>query len=491
MYVATSSVRLAAAIVVLLPSIAVAQIQPQSAANPNVGMLTPTTTNTAAVSELRTSLERYNLWNVKASAEHAKRAIELEPTFGLARTVLAIDVGGPTATAEFQRAATEASSASVVEALLALSAREVNAGRAPTGRRLSQLAADLARNDPQVATWRAIQLADTARVNAFRDVVNRFPDYTGAKLWLAYYLTPLGPDLDSIRKANFDEAMSVAIAAVKQAPNESATHTAVAHVLISAGKYDEAFGHLAAATKMSPVSEYAYILQGQIATAEGNIPAYRAAIDSFVATTASVGGAFGYRRTRGFVALSEGNAQQAMAEFTQILKDAEAINARGEIGNTHAAMAYVSALTHDTAGVEAHLGAMRATQPPEAGRFDTEVIVYSVVGMPEKARAVLKDYIRVNGPRPDLDPFTNKLRTIGVHRMTGLVLMAEKKPQEALAEFKQAGNNPFTTLGTIEAYKLMKNNKQADAERAAFFQRKEFSVNSTATAIIRYKAVRK
>src|SRR5437867_5498064 len=266
MYAATSSVRLAAAIAALVPCTAVAQIQPQNAPNPNVGMLTPTTTNAAAVSELRTSLDRYNLWNVRASADHAKRAIELEPTFGLARTVLAINVGGPTAAAEFQKAATDASNASAVEALLALSSREQNAGRAPIARRISQLAADLARNDPQVATWRAIQLADTARVNAFRDVTTRFPDYTGAKIWLALYLTPLGPDLDSIRKPNFDEAMAAAMSAVRQAPNESGTHTAVAHVLISAGRFDDARGHLAAATKMSPVAEYAYLLQAQIAT---------------------------------------------------------------------------------------------------------------------------------------------------------------------------------------------------------------------------------
>jgi hypothetical protein len=34
----------------------------------------------------------------------------------------------------------------------------------------------------------------------------------------------------------------------------------------------------------------------------------------------------------------------------------------------------------------------------------------------------------------------------------------------------------------------MKDNKKGDAERAAFFQRKDFSVASTATAIIRYRA---
>jgi hypothetical protein len=484
-----STLRSAAMIAALAPLTLLAQVQPQgAAANANAGTLTPSTTNAAAVSELRASLDRYNFWTVKASAERARHALELEPTFGLARTVLAINVGGPTGPAEFQRAATEASSASAGEALLALSAREVNAGRAAVGRKLSQTAAELLRNDAQVATWRAIQLSDTARVTAFRGVVKQFPEYAGAKTWLAFYLTPAGPDLDSIRTANADEALRVAMDAVRLAPNESGTHTAVAHVLVYTGRSDEARGHLNAATRMTPVAEYAYLLQAQIATADGNLPALRAALDSFTTTTASVGGAFTYRRSRALVALSEGNPQQALTELAQQLKDAEAISAKGQFPEIHAAMAFIAAATRDSAAVEQHLTAMRAALPTEGARVDAEAIAYSIVGSAANARRALNDYIKVSGPQANLGAFDNQIRAINVHRMTGLVLVAEKKPQEAIAELRQGGNNPYATLGLIEAYKLMKNNKQADAERAAFFAKREFSFNSGATAIIRYRA---
>jgi tetratricopeptide (TPR) repeat protein len=483
-----STLRTAALIAALAPCALLAQVQPQGAANPNAGMLTPATTNAASVTELRASLDRYNLWTGRPSVQHARRALELEPAFGLARTIQTIIVGGPTAAAEFQRAATEAATGSAVEALLALSAREVNAGRAPTGRRLSQLAAELASNDRQVATWRAIQLPDTVRVNAFRDVANRFPDYAGARIWLSFYLTPIG--LDSIIKANADEALRVAFDAVRLAPNESGTHTAVAHVLVYNGRFEEAKGHLAAATKMTPVAEYAYELQAQIAAVEGNFPALRAALDTAAATPA-IGAGFAYRRARALVALSEGNAQQALTELASVERDAEAIGAKPQAALTHLFMAAVAGATRDTAGVEQHLSAARTLDSAQVGIPDYAVSTYAMSGQAAKARRALEEYIRVSGPRPNLPAATNAARTTNVHRATGLVLVAEKKPQEAIAELRQAGNNPYATLGIIEAYKLQKNTKQADAERAAFFQRKEFSFNSTATPIIRYRAIKK
>jgi len=239
---------------------------------------------------------------------------------------------------------------------------------------------------------------------------------------------------------------------------------------------------------MAPAAEYAYLLQAQIATADGNLPALRAAFDSFTTTTATVGQAFAYRQARALVALAEGNPTQAQTELGQVLKEAEAAGARGQYVGLHAAMAYVAAATRDSAAVESHLVAMRAAQPTEGARVDAEVIAYSVAGIGSKARAALNDYIRVSGPKPELGAFDNQIRTINVHRMTGMVLVAEKKPQEAITELKLGGNNPYATLALIEAYKLAKNNKEADAARAAFFQKKQFSFNSGATAIIRYRA---
>ena len=105
-----STLRNAALLAALAPAALLAQAQPQGAtANPNAGMLTPSTTNAAAITELRASLERYNLLTGRPALQHAKRALELEPTFGLARTVQAIIVGGPTASAEFARANNNAS----------------------------------------------------------------------------------------------------------------------------------------------------------------------------------------------------------------------------------------------------------------------------------------------------------------------------------------------------------------------------------------------
>src|SRR5688500_10634077 len=96
-----------AALLALTPTVALAQVQPQSA-TPPAGMLTPSTTNAAAVTELRAALDDQFMWGYGAARMKAGRAVEMEPTFGLARAIQAWMVGGPTAAAESQRAATEA-----------------------------------------------------------------------------------------------------------------------------------------------------------------------------------------------------------------------------------------------------------------------------------------------------------------------------------------------------------------------------------------------
>jgi hypothetical protein len=227
-----------------------------------------------------------------------------------------------------------------------------------------------------------------------------------------------------------------------------------------------------------------------IANVEGRTADVRTALDSAIANTPNIGAQFAYRRAQAISFLSEGNVQQTMASLAQQLKDAEAINARGQVTTGHQTMALVAAGTRDSAGAERHLAAVTPAEggAGAAAAVDAQVIVYSLIGNAPAARAALGDYTRMNGPQPNLPSFTNTARTQNVHRMTGLVLLAEKKPTEAIAELRQGGNNPYSTLGIIEAYKQLKDNKKGDAERAAFFQRKDFSVASTATAIIRYRA---
>jgi tetratricopeptide (TPR) repeat protein len=484
-----SSLRTAALIAALAPATALAQIEPQGATNPNVGKLIPATKNAAAVAELRAAFEDFFVLRNATAAQHTARALELDSTFGLARAFHAYVVGGRPATADAQRAAVDAANGSAAEALFALGVREQNAGRIAVARRLYTTAMELAPNDRDVALFRANNLPDTQRVNAIRQVVTKFPDDAAAKMFLAFYLIPIGQD--STIRANGDEALRVAGESVRLAPRNSGSHTVMAHVLFGLRRYAEAQQHVTAAISLKPASFFAYELQAQLAAFDGRFTDMRTALDSSVDAVAQVGRKFGNRRARAFVALSEGNPQQAMSELAQQAKDAEAIDARGQVAQSHFWMAFVAAATRDSAGVEQHLAAGRAFDSTATTVADAQIVAYSLAGIASGARRALGDYIRVSGPQPNLSADVNATRATNLHRMTGLVLVAEKKPQEAITELRQGGTNPYATLGIIEAYRQMKNTKQADAERTAFFERKEFSYVSSATPIIRYRALKK
>ena len=72
--------------------------------------------------------------------------------------------------------------------------------------------------------------------------------------------------------------------------------------------------------------------------------------------------------------------------------------------------------------------------------------------------------------------------------MTGLTLLSERKPAEAIAELQQGGPNPYSQLGIIEAYLLMGNTKAADSVRAAALARKDASWLTVAIPIMKWRA---
>lgn len=482
------SLRKAAVFAALCPATLAAQQPQAAAANPNTGMLTPISTNAEAVSEWRASLKDWFDFAGGSASRRAARALELDSKFPAARAMKAFWTGGAAAAAESQRAVSEAGEAPATEALLALGMREWNAGRAPNARRVLTLAAELAPNDRDLALVRAIFLADTARIAAVRALTVKYPDFVGAKNYLAVYLAPWGITVDSVAKANEAEALAVAGDAVRLAPKSSASHVAMGHVLHALGRDVEAREHLLAATSLEPRSAYAYQLLADIYARDGNIPQMRAAFDSAIALGVAVGQRFADRRARAATYLAMGNAQQALADLGEQLRDAEAAKERPQLGPTHLWAAIMSAGSGDSAGAEKHIAAARTFEPGPVILADNEVIVYSLIGNAREARRALNDYLRAVNAQQDLSPQALVNRTQNIHRLTGLTLLAERKPKEAIVELRQGGPNPWVTVGIIEAHKALKQNRQADAARRDLFARREFTAASSAVPIIRYRS---
>lgn len=476
----------AVAVLCSTPASGRAQAQ-QGAASAAAGALTLTTKNATAAEELRAAIDDYFQWNWKSGATHAARALELDPGFALARIWLATYKGGPTVTDEMQRAVVDAANATAAEATLALASRESAAGRAANARRLLATAADLAPNDRQIQLWRAASLAGADRVNALRDVAKKYPDDAGSHVFLALYLTTVSFSIDSATRANGDEALRAAADAVRLAPKSAGSHTIMGYVLHALGRDAEAMPHLVAAAGMTPKMWYTFDLMADINARDGKFSEVRPEMDSVIAWAPALADVSVARRVRAATFLSEGDAARCMAELTQQLSELEAIHATGQIAATHGWMAIMAGGAHDSAGAMQHLAAQKAAGAAPGTIADNEVVVYSLIGNGTEARRALGDYIRINSAAT-LTGAAAVARDQNFHRMTGLTLLAEKKPQEALPELRQGGANPYASLGIIEAYRAMKDTKNADAERAAFFARREFTYGSSAMPVIRYRA---
>jgi tetratricopeptide (TPR) repeat protein len=450
-------------------------------------VLTLTTANAQAADELRAAMDDYFMLTWESGAAHAARAMQLDPDFGLARLWNTIYVGGPTAASERQRAVRDASTASAAEALLVLGVSEGSAGRAAVGRQIMALASQLVPDDRAVALWTANALTDTARITALRAHAAKYPTDVGSRIYLVRYLSPL--DLTVLPEARRNEAETMRLAgeAIRLMPNAAGSHTVMAQALHSVGRDAEALQHLGHAAALQPRSWVTYELKADILTRDGKWAEMQAALDTLVLLAPGIAQKATARRQRAGVLLGSGDAQRASAELTQLITELEAVNATGQVRTTHLWAAVMAAGARDSAGAMRHLAAARALDPAPGVLADNEVIVFTMLGNASEARRARNDYVRINMETQNLTPAQELARTQNVHRVTGMALLAEKKAQEAIAELQQGGPNPYSTLGTIEAYRMLRNNRQANAVRAAFFARREWTSNSSAVPIIRYR----
>ncbi len=451
----------------------------QSATEAGAGKLVPANPRATAITEYEAALDAWQGWSWTEGYQHARRALGADSSFGLARALHARYRGGPTVAAELSQAASDAAKGPVPEAVLALAARAGGANAAV----LWNAAVQLFPNDPRVALDRALALAGEARLVALREMTKKFPDHVASKYWLAYYLAlPIQPRAP---KAVLDEALAVAQEGVRQAPNAGASHTALAFVLERLEREDEALEHLKAATSLPDPTNFPFEVRAEILVHKNRIAEARAALDSAILLTDNMGGHVTYQVTRALTFLHKGNLAAAMASVEDAAKEAMVNEQRGAEAQAHVTMAMMLAAADNVPAVNEHLAIARRLGATPATLNDAMVISYGLTKQGAAARKALEAYIVTAQAQAPA------VRELNVHRMTGMALLAEGKPAEAIAEFRQGGTNPYAQVGIIEAYLQMGKKKEASAERAALFARTDFSVGSTALAGARYRSLRK
>src|SRR5262249_47732601 len=192
-----------------------------------------------------------------------------------------------------------------------------------------------------------------------------------------------------------------------------------------------------------------------------------------------------YMSDRALTFLHEGNLAATLDALEDAAREARSHDQRPAEATVHGTIALVYAGAGNLKAADEHVAMSRRLGATAAVLADNNVIVYSLLKQGPAARRALESYIQTSASQAP------EVRTANVHRMTGLTLVAEGKPAEAIDELKQGGPNPYSQLGLIEAYTQLGRKKDADAERASMLAKQEFTIASTAVPITKYRATKK
>jgi tetratricopeptide (TPR) repeat protein len=323
------------------------------------------------------------------------------------------------------------------------------------------------------------------RIDTLRSLVSQYPDLVGARLWLSYYLVP---GYYTVSSATAYEALMAARNAARLAPSLPGPHIALGNVLHYTGHDDEAVMHLAAATKMDRRNSFAYHLEAEIFLHDGkprSVERARAALDSAIAAELSPARRTSHQLDRALALLYDGRASEAMAEAIAAAKADETIGAINNSATKYSQVAEIAAGIGDSASVNKWIAEAHRVSPG-ANVALQEVQALALSRQPAAARSAF-----VAGSR-GVDT-TVAANNSNYHRLLGMILIAEGKPSEGIAELKLSDpvSNAFATLSLIDAYTALNDRKNADAALAALVARKDGVITAVSDAIANYRAVKR
>ncbi|MBI3789783.1 MAG: hypothetical protein HY275_02760 [Gemmatimonadetes bacterium] len=422
-------------------------------------------------------------WRFFEAGEAANRAVTLDPAFGLARAVrLSITGAAPDVVAtESRRATQDGAGRPTPEAtyLAAILANGANANR------LFGAAHAMLPNDRRIALDYANSFIGTTRLDSLRALVRQYPDFIAARSWLAYYLA-----LSRYGSSDQDryEAFLVAQEGMRLAPDNAQTHTAMGHVLQRMGRLDEAAAHLAAATRLDARLEYANIVRAAVYARDGKpkgIERARAAFDSAIMFSPNFARQTNQRAQRAMLLFYDGRKAEGMAELATVAKATETTTPT-TTAVLYSQMAELAAGTGDSAAVDRYMAdARRVSQTANLGLQAAQA--YALSRQPAKARAAMAEYVR------SVPDSTSLAVTSDRHRVAGMVLLAEGKLQEALAELRLSDleGNAFGKLAMMDALTSLNDRPAAAALLASIISDRGGQITGISTALAFYRASRK
>ncbi len=391
-----------------------------------------------------------------------KRAVDLDPTFGLARVIHGVTAAGLTTAqrnVEIDRGMADAVKATSGELLIAMAYRENFRQNAAGARAILLSAGTLLPDEPMIAYQRAILLGNltggvgTDAITALKLVVERFPDFGPSYNSLAYAQWQAGARAD---------AMATVAKYMEKAPAQPNSHDTFAELLQWNGDFDGAVAHYTKAIEIDPtflagaygLSE-AHMLQGKgdlarqaltAALANATAPAQRVTIFNRIANSFVI----------------EGNIKAAMTTLGTVIEEAQKGELPGGVAGGHVALMNLEAAFGNpktsAKSIAEHIAHVNAVPPPPPGaaplnpanRFSNSGTAYAIAGQSAQARVYLDSLTQQAKTTP------TPAATAQVHGLTGWVLYSEGKFADALAEFRQGNQqNPTVRTGiALSQFKL-------------------------------------
>jgi hypothetical protein len=427
------------------------------------------------------SIDARQGWQFMAAYENANKALALDSTIGLARILRTDLTGAPTTAAlneEYRRGLADAASRGLGEYTYATGLRVTGIN----SHRYLNLARQILPGDRRIALDQALSFLGDERVDSLRSLVRQHPDWLAPRLQLVNYLAPSNY---SAGPQQLYEAVVAAEAAVRVAPTQAASHAALAYALWRIGRHDEAVAHAQASTKIDSRLEYPYRIEAEIYIHDGkprSVDRARAAYDSAIAATPNIVRRLEDRRHRAFMLFYDGRKAEGQAELAGVAKDYETV-APGTAAVIYSQMAGLAAGTGDSAKVEGYLVEARRVLPQNGNITVQSAQAYALGKQPVAARRELNEFLR-RATDTTTTAFNSDRR-----RLNGMILVAEGKAAEGLAELKKSdlAANPFAEVAMADAYTMLGQKAEAAAVQQSLVSRKQVGNTAISIAIANYR----
>ena len=447
----------------LVVAVPIAPLAAQVAAGvTRVVRLDVTTTSTDARAAFVAGMDDLMAPFATRAAARLKSAVDLDPSFGMARVIYGTSAAGLTAVERNEaiaRGMADVAKASTGEQLVAMAYRE-NFRNNPVGARALLLsAATVAPDEPFIAWQRAILLTAlpgataTDAIPALKTVIERFPDFAPAYNNLAYGQWQAGAKAAAIQTARTYMA---------KAPSHPNSHDSYAELVQWDGNYTEAVTHYTRALEIDPTYLAGAYGLSEVYMLSGKGDLARQALNAALPhSTTPAQRVTAFNRIAASYVL-EGNIKAAMATLGTVIEEATKAEMNGAIVAGHAGLMNLEAAFGNpktsAQAIAAHIGHMAAVPPPPAaagppnpvGRYAGYGTAYAIAGRPAEARVYLDSLKQREQSNPGAGV------TAQVHAVAGWALYSEGKFTEALAEFRQSNQqNPSVRAGTaLTQFKL-------------------------------------